>query len=69
MGRPNVILEPTRTYNLLISLDDYEQLRAISRFLTEQNGQHVSIAHLLRDGAKSVIRYYKDPFEEENGKA
>lgn len=65
MGRPHVINEPKRTYNLLISLRDYESLRKISWDLTRQNGHHVSIAHLIRDGAKAVIEHY----EKEEGQA
>ena len=59
MGRPNVINEPKRTYNLLISLRDYESLRKISFSLTAKEGHHVSIAHLIRAGAKAVIAHYE----------
>lgn len=64
MGRPNVIGEPKRTYNLLISIRDYESLRGISINRSRAEGVHVSIAHLLRDGAKAVIEYYEKKDEE-----
>lgn len=59
MGRPNVINEPKRSYNLLISIREYELLRGISISLSKAAGHQVSIAHLLREGAKSVIDYYE----------
>lgn len=64
MGRPHVIGEPRRSYNLLISLRDYESLRQISWSETRKAGHHVSIAHLLRDGAKAVIEYHKTQEKE-----
>ena len=60
MGRPHVINEPRRTYNLLFSVSDYEKLRKISHELSKANGFHVSIAHLIREGAKSVIAFYEE---------
>ena len=67
MGRPNVINEPRRTYNLLISIRDFESLRGISLKRSRAEGVHVSIAHLLRDGAKAVIEYHRQ--EEKGDKA
>ena len=56
MGRPNVIREPTRTYSLLIAKDDWQKLYSISVEATKKIGRHVSVAHLLREGAKDIIR-------------
>ena len=60
MGRPHVINEPRRTYNLLFSVSDYEKLRKISHELSKAKGFHVSIVHLIREGAKSVIAFYEE---------
>ena len=60
MGRPHVINEPKRTYNLLVSISDYEKLRKISHELSKAKGFHVSIANLIREGAKSVIAFYEE---------
>lgn len=56
MGRPNVIKEPTRTYSLLIAKDDWQRLYSISVAESKKIGKHVSVAHLLREGAKNIIR-------------
>lgn len=56
MGRPNVIKEPTRTYTLLIAKEDWRKLYSISVDKSKESGKHVSVAHLLREGAKNIIR-------------
>ena len=45
---------------LLFSVSDYEKLRKISHELSKAKGFHVSIAHLIREGAKSVIAFYEE---------
>ena len=60
MGRPHKILEPTKTYNLLLKTDQYDRLAAMSSKLQETSREQVAVADLIRD----AIEAYLDALEE-----
>ena len=60
MGRPHKILEPTKTYNLLLKTNQYDRLAAMSSKLQETSREQVAVADLIRD----AIEAYLDALEE-----
>jgi len=62
MPRPNKILEPTKTYNLLMTVDQFERLQGYSHNMTKRSLEQVSIADLIRD----AIEVYLEVLEGEN---
>jgi len=60
MGRPHKILEPTKTYNLLLTTNQYDRLAAMSSRLQETSREQVAVADLIRD----AIEAYLDALEE-----
>lgn len=60
MGRPHKILEPTKTYNLLLKTDQYDRLAAMSSKMQETSREQVAVADLIRD----AIEAYLDALEE-----
>ena len=60
MGRPHKILEPTKTYNLLLTTNQYDRLSAMSSKLQETSREQVAVADLIRD----AIEAYLDALEE-----
>ena len=60
MGRPHKILEPTKTYNLLLTTNQYDRLAAMSGKLQETSREQVAVADLIRD----AIEAYLDALEE-----
>ena len=60
MGRPHKILEPTKTYNLLLTTNQYDRLAAMSSKLQEISREQVAVADLIRD----AIEAYLDALEE-----
>jgi len=60
MGRPHKILEPTKTYNLLLTTNQYDRLAAMSSKLQETSREQVAVADLIRD----AIEAYLDALEE-----
>ena len=60
MGRPHKILEPTKTYNLLLTTNQYDRLAAMSSKLQETSREQVAVAALIRD----AIEAYLDALEE-----
>ena len=64
MARPNKILEPLKTYNLTMKIEQYERLAKVSREESEIHNQQVSVADLMRE----AIDIYLNALEEEDGK-
>ena len=60
MGRPHKILEPTKTYNLLLTTNQYDRLATMSGKLQETSREQVAVADLIRD----AIEAYLDALEE-----
>lgn len=60
MGRPHKILEPTKTYNLLLTTNQYDRLASMSSKLQETSREQVAVADLIRD----AIEAYLDALEE-----
>lgn len=60
MGRPHKILEPTKTYNLLLTTNQYDRLAIMSGKLQETSREQVAVADLIRD----AIEAYLDALEE-----
>lgn len=60
MGRPHKILEPTKTYNLLLTTNQYDRLAAMSSKMQETSREQVAVADLIRD----AIEAYLDALEE-----
>ena len=60
MGRPHKILEPTKTYNLLLTTNQYDRLPTMSSKLQETSREQVAVADLIRD----AIEAYLDALEE-----
>jgi len=60
MPRPNKILEPTKTYNLNLTIADFDRLAKIAHRESAIYGHQVAIADLMRE----AIVVYLDALEE-----
>jgi hypothetical protein len=64
MPRPNKILEPTKTYNLLMKEEQYDKLAYIAHQMQKSAYQQVSVADLIRESVDIYIEAYEE--EDEN---
>jgi len=64
MPRPNKILEPTKTYNLLMKEEQYDKLAHIAHQMQKSSYQQVSVADLIRESVDIYIEAYEE--EDEN---
>jgi predicted DNA-binding protein len=62
MPRPNKILEPTKTYNLLMKEEQYSRLAYIAEQMQKTKLEQVAVADLIRD----AIDIYLEVLEEEH---
>jgi len=62
MPRPNKILEPTKTYNLLMKEEQYDRLAYIAEQMQKTKREQVAVADLIRDS----IDIYLEVLEEEH---
>lgn len=62
MPRPNKILEPTKTYNLLMKEAQYDKLAYIAHQMQKSAYEQVSVADLIRES----VDIYIEAYEEEN---
>jgi len=62
MPRPNKILEPTKTYNLLMKEKQYDRLAYIAHQMQKTKLEQVAVADLIRD----AIDIYLEVLEEEH---
>ena len=63
MGRPNKILEPLKTYNLTMKIEQWDRLAKIAEEESQIHNQQVSVADLMRE----AIDIYLDALEDEDG--
>jgi len=61
MGRPHKIRDKTKTYNLLMRVDQYDTLSKIAHDMQRRAFEQVSVADLIRD----AIDVYIEVIEEE----
>ena len=57
MPRPKLAMN-TKTYNLLMSLEDWQKLARLAHAKSLELGQYISVAHLIREAYKAV--YYEE---------
>ena len=63
MPRPNKILEPTKTYNLLMKEQQYDKLAYMAHYMQKSSLEQVAVADLIRD----AIDIYIESYEDEDG--
>tara|TARA_R100000388_G_C7199808_1_gene137893 strand:+ start:609 stop:788 length:180 start_codon:yes stop_codon:yes gene_type:complete len=57
MPRPRLAMN-TKTYNLLMPLEDWQKLARLAHTKSLELGVYISVAHLLREAYKAV--YYEE---------
>jgi hypothetical protein len=62
MPRPNKILEPTKTYNLLMKQTQYDKLKRYASDMQQKSLEQVAVADLIRD----AIDIYLEILDEED---
>jgi hypothetical protein len=62
MGRPAKIPDPTKTYNLLMSVEQYDKLAYHAARLQKKSLEQVSVGDLMRDS----IELYIEALDEEH---
>ena len=62
MARPPKIDEPTKTYNLLLKVDQYDRLAKAAETMQQTSLEQVAVADLIRE----AIDIYLEAYEEEN---
>ena len=55
MPRPNKILEPTKTYNLLLKEEQYDKLAYAALQMQTTAREHVAVADLRREASDIYI--------------
>ena len=63
MPRPNKILEPTKTYNLLMKEEQFDKLAYVAHQLQKTSLEQVAVADLMRE----ALDIYVEAYEEEHG--
>ena len=63
MPRPNKILEPTKTYNLLMKEEQFDKLAYVAQQMQQTSLEQVAVADLMRE----ALDIYVEAYEEENG--
>lgn len=62
MARPPKIDEPTKTYNLLLKVDQYNRLAKAAETMQQTSLEQVAVADLIRE----AIDIYLEAYEETN---
>ena len=62
MPRPIKILEPTKPYNMMIKVSQFEKLTAIAKQMQKTSLEQVAVADIIRD----AIDVYLSAIEEED---
>jgi len=65
MPRPNKINEETKTYNLMMTVDQYERLATIAKAMQKRSLEQVSVADLIRDSIDIYLEALEDDTDEE----
>jgi hypothetical protein len=63
MPRPNKILEPTKTYNLLMKEEQFDKLAYFAHQMQKKALEQVAVADLIRE----ALDIYVEAYEEEHG--
>ena len=63
MPRPNKILEPTKTYNLLMKEEQFDKLAYVAHQMQKTSLVQVAVADLIRES----LDIYVEAYEEEHG--
>ena len=61
MPRPNKILEPTKTYNLMLKQVQYDKLASAAEQMQKKSIEQVAVADLIRE----AIDIYIEALEED----
>lgn len=64
MPRPIKILEETKTYNLLMTVEQWDKLSKMSHEQTKTSLEQVSVADLIREAIDIYIQILEDENEE-----
>lgn len=64
MPRPIKILEETKTYNLLMTVEQWDKLSRMSHEQTKTSLEQVSVADLIREAIDIYIQILEDENEE-----
>ena len=64
MPRPNKILEETKTYNLLMTVEQWDKLSKMSHEQPKTSLEQVSVADLIREAIDIYIQILEDENEE-----
>jgi hypothetical protein len=62
MPRPNKILEPTKTYNLMLKQVQYDKLASAAEQMQKNSIEQVAVADLIRE----AIDIYIEAWENED---
>ena len=62
MPRPNKILEPTKTYNLMLKQVQYDKLASAAEEMQRKSIEQVAVADLIRE----AIDIYIEAWENED---
>ena len=60
MPRPNKILEPTKTYNLLMKQTQYDRLERHAGDMQKRSLEQVAVADLIRDAIDIYLESLDD---------
>ena len=63
MPRPKKILEPTKTYNLLMKEEQFDKLAYVAHQMQKKALEQVAVADLIRE----ALDIYVEAYEEEHG--
>ena len=66
MARPFKIVEPTKTYNLLLKTEQYDRLAAVSSKMQKTSREQVAVADLIRDAIDVYLEALEDEEEPED---
>ena len=55
MPRPNKILEPTKQYNIMLKVGQYNKLSQMAKTIQLTSREQVSVADLIREAADIYI--------------
>lgn len=65
MPRPNKINQETKTYNLMMTVDQYDRLAEIAKQMQKRSLEQVSVADLIRDSIDIYLEALEDDTDEE----
>ena len=60
MPRPNKILEPTKTYNLMLKQVQYDKLASAAEQMQKKSIEQVAVADLIREAIDIYIEAWED---------